>query len=207
MINQKNKKKERVGKFGASDTTYIMMDWGTSTFINWWLGKLGFDKEHFTNIYLIAGTYEEHKIANWYKEKYNVKLKLDRKVSRLKRKYRLVVNLDAETKNTIVEIKTFRYQNKPFKCPKSYWQQVQVQMFATKKTDAKIVAYGLLEEDYNNFYLPISDDRIFEISIDYDNLWITNEYLPRLKFLKKCLKTREIPNLEKFEKWRNKYEK
>ena len=53
MIDQKS---SRAGWFGASDCKYIMGNWNTVTFINWWQIKLGIKDSLFKNIYTIAGT-------------------------------------------------------------------------------------------------------------------------------------------------------
>lgn len=198
MINQKNKNKDRQFCIGASDTQFVMGNWKTATFMNWWQTKLGVKENNFTNIYLLTGTSKEHQIADWYAKKHNKKLVLDRRVK--VRKYKLVVNLDAETKSSIIEIKTFKMDKKKWEAPKKYIEQVQVQMFATKKRKAKIIAYGLLEEDYNNFFLPIDETRIIKTPINYNAQWIETEYLPRLKYLCMCLKKKKTPNIEEFKK-------
>lgn len=200
MINQQNKAKSRVGCFGASDTHFIMSNWGTATFMNWWQTKLGTKVNQFKNAATLAGTYKEHQIAKWYEESNNVKLTLDRK-TKIK-KLKLVVNLDAETKSEIIEIKTFRYDEK-WSMPKAYWQQVQVQMFATNKHNGMVLAYGLVDDDYDNFYLPVQKDRIKIINIDYDYTWIKEQYLPRLVYLASCLKKRKTPNINDFEEKQN----
>ena len=41
--------KDRSGYFGASDTSYIIGNWKTKTFTNWWLVKLGLAQNNFTN--------------------------------------------------------------------------------------------------------------------------------------------------------------
>jgi hypothetical protein len=51
-----------------------------------------------------------------------------------------------------------------------------------------IVAYGLLESDYENFFNDIDGSRIERIPIEYDENFITVEYLPRLKCLANCLR-------------------
>ena len=200
MINQKNKAKERVGTFGASDTHFIMGNWDTTTFLNWWQTKMGVKVNDFRNVYTIAGTYKEHQLADWYEQKHKSKLTRDRKVK--VRGTKLVVNLDSETKDTVIEIKTHKQTDKDWQISKNYWMQVQVQMFATKKK-GKILAYALTEEDYNNFYLPIEDDRVSEHDISYDEQWVKNEYLPRLVYLAECLKKRKTPNKEEFERRQN----
>lgn len=189
------KNKDRSGWFGASDTKFIMSNWNTSTFMSWFQTKLGTKDNAFSNVFTVSGTIKEHQIANHYAETHTDKIVLDRQV-RLK-KYRLRVNLDCETKNKIIEIKTHK-DAIVWKMPKEYEWQVWVQMFATGKRDACIYAYSMTEEDYDNFFLPIDDSRIDEIKIDYNEEWIKNEYLPRLVYLASCLKERKTPNHEEF---------
>lgn len=193
MIDQKS---SRAGWFGASDVKYIMGNWNTQTFMAWWLQKLGLSNKDFSNIYTLSGTYKEHSLADHYAQTHKTKVKLDRQV-RIK-KYRLRVNLDCETKDGIVEIKTHKNTNTTWKMPKEYEWQVQVQMFATKKRKACIYAYAMNEEDYYNFWEEIDKSRIEEIPIEYNEQWVNDEYLPRLVYLCKCLKKRKTPKYEEF---------
>ena len=55
---------DRSGYFGASDTKYIMGNWNTKTFKNWWLSKLGISTNNFSNVSMNAGTYYEHAILD-----------------------------------------------------------------------------------------------------------------------------------------------
>jgi hypothetical protein len=105
---------------------------------------------------------------------------------------RLRVNLDGNDTNTIYECKTYNLE-KGFKMPKKYVQQVQVQMFASGLRKAKIIAYGLTEGDYDNFFHPIDPDRRSEFDIPYDERWINEVYLPKLKYLAECLKEGRFP--------------
>lgn len=200
MINQK---KSRAFWFGASDTKFIMSNWNTSTFLEWWQTKIGVKSNNFKNIYTISGTYKEHSLANHYAETYNTKVVLDRQVKL--RKYRLRVNLDCETKNKIVEIKTHKYNEKGWKMPKEYEWQVWVQMFATKKKSACIYAYAMKDEDYDNFWLPIEPERITEVEIEYNQEWVENQYLPRLVYLCKCLKKKKTPKIADYVLWLENY--
>lgn len=192
------KNHNRAGWFGASDTKFIMGNWSTSTFMNWWMEKLGVKQNTLKTEAMIAGSYKEHQIAQYYAEQNNTNVILDRQVKI--RKYRLRVNLDCETNAQIVEIKTHKLSEKEWKLPKEYVWQVQVQMFATKKHKACIYAYALNDDDYNNFYLPIEEERAKEFNVEYDEVWINNEYLPRLKYLASCLKKRKTPKKEEYEK-------
>lgn len=192
------KSQSRSGWFGASDTKFIMGNWETSTFMGWWLEKLGVNSKNIKTEAMIAGTYKEHEIAKYYSAQNNVAVNLDRQVKI--RKYRLRVNLDCETKDKIIEIKTHKFSEKGWKCPKEYVWQVQVQMYATGKRNACLYAYALLDEDYDNFYLPIDDTRVEEIAVEYDEQWVKNEYLPRLVYLADCLKKKKTPKKEEYEK-------
>jgi len=182
---------DRANWFGASDTGYIVGNWTTKSFASWWLVKCGVTKNNFVTKEMITGTHYEHKILD--------ELGIVDRDRQIKiRKLRLRVNLDGEEENYINEVKTYNNE-KVFKVKKSYWRQVQVQMYASKK-GAKIIAYGLEPEDYYNFYNPIDIKRISIHHIDYDSNFIEQEYLPKLKYLAKCLRTKAIPSMENYQK-------
>ena len=128
------KNHDRSKYFGASEVSKIMGNWDTKTFMELYLVKLGVAENNFTNTYLMAGNAYERKIA----ESLGLKMKFDRCIKL--RKLRLRVNLDAETKDCIYEIKTHKATDKEWKPSTAYWQQCQVQMFATGKHKCKLVA-------------------------------------------------------------------
>ena len=175
---------DRSGWFGASDASFIMGNWNTKTFVKWWMIKSGITKGEFQNKYTFAGTHYEHKILDFIKVK-----KKDRQI--LKKLLRLRVNLDGEYKKAVYEIKTYKLEN-GFKVSKAYWQQVQVQLFATGYRRAYIVAYGLNDDDYKNIFNPIDKNRISFHEVIYDGDFIF-DYLKKLKILKKCLKEGVLP--------------
>lgn len=181
--------KDRSGYFGASDTKYIVGNWKTKTFQNWWLVKLGIIQNNFENKYTMAGTNYEHKIL----DSLDIPdLEKDKQIIIDK----LRVNLDGNTKNKIYEVKTYNYK-KGFNLSKDYIQQVLVQMYATGIRDAEIVAYGLLESDYNNYLHNIDSERLSFYKIEYDSDFIEKIYLPKLDYLKECLESGAMPNLER----------
>jgi len=135
----------------------------------------------------MTGNAYEHKILDFIGVKHT-----DRQIRILL--YRLRVNLDGEDE-IIHEVKT--HKSEEFKVTKAYWQQAQVEMFATGK-ELEIVAYKLEEEDYNNFFRPIDPDRITRHKIDYDPEWIEAEYIPRLKYFAYCLRKGVMPCAEGF---------
>ena len=99
------KNKDRSKWFGASDTHYIMGNWNTKTFQNWWMQKLGLIKKDFNTIYTIAGNEYEHKIAETIRTYFDDdKFKLDRQIKC--RKWRVRVNLDCESKHTIYDMES-----------------------------------------------------------------------------------------------------
>lgn len=175
--------KDRSGWFGASDTARIMGSWETKTFETFWLEKLGLYRSDFENLSMKTGTYFEGKILDYLKIK-----KRDRQI-RIPA-LRLRVNLDGEDQ-TIREIKTCGRLS--FSVTRPYWMQAQVEMYAAKKP-LEIVAYRLLEEDYQNWMLPIDPDRLSRHPIAYDRDWVENRYLPRLRVLAECLKKGVWPN-------------
>jgi len=169
--------KDRSYYFGASDTGYIIGNWETKSFEKWWLEKLGIRHNTFTNESMQTGTAFEHKILDFVgiEEK-------DKQVI----KGRLRVNLDGNTEVKIEEVKTYEFK-KGFKVSKQYKNQVLVQMYGTGYRMAEIIAYGLVESDYKNFFNPIDKDRLSFHQIEYDSLFIEKEYKPKLKYLTKCL--------------------
>ena len=145
----------------------------------------------------MAGNAYERRIA----QSLGLKMKFDRcvKIPKL----RLRVNLDSETKDCIYEIKTHKATEKQWLPLTNYWQQCQVQMFATCKHKCKLVAYPMKEENYDNFFLEVDREKVEVFDIPYDEQWVKNEYLPRLVYLAECLKKRKTPNKEEFERRQN----
>jgi hypothetical protein len=178
--------KDRSGYFGASDTEKIIGNWKTATFEKWWLQKLGINRDSFSNKYMLAGSHYEHRIL----ESLDIPMELDKQI--IIEDLRLRVNLDGNTNDTIYECKTYRHE-KGFVAPRKYIQQVNVQMFASGLRRAKIVAYGLMESDYDSFFHSIDADRRSEFDIPYDERWINEVYLPKLKYLAECLKEGRFP--------------
>lgn len=173
---------------GASDTQRVVGNWKTRTFEMWWLEKLGFVRNQISTEAMMAGTAYEHRIID----------SLGIPGIEKDKQYiagRLRVNLDGNTEETIYEIKTYKYQN-GFKVPKHYREQVWVEMFASGIMNAYIVAYGLLEEDYNNFYRDIDSSRLQLFEIPYNEDFISKIYLPRLRYLSDCLDAGRFPKAE-----------
>ena len=178
--------KDRSGYFGASDTDKIIGNYKTATFEKWWMQKIGINRDHFENKYTSAGTHFEHRIL----ESLEIPIEFDKQVTI--EDLRLRVNLDGNDTDTIYECKTYGFE-KGFKMPKKYINQVQVQMFATGFRKAKIIVYGLREEDYDNYFTPIDPNRRSEFVIEYDEKWINTVFLPKLTYLAECLKEGRFP--------------
>lgn len=180
---------DRSGWFGASDTAMIMGNWSTKTFRRWWMQKLGMDSSQFATRAMNAGTYYEHAILDH--------IGVPRKDHQiLMPGLKLRVNLDGDGPGRIWEVKTHKAE-KVFKVSKSYWQQVQVQMYAKSREEgciplAEIVSYGLEEEDYRNFFREIDPGRLKRHVIIYDPAFI-DRYLLRLILLAECLERGEMP--------------
>lgn len=175
--------------FGASDTDKIIGNWKTKTWEKWWLQKLGINADHFDNRYTVAGTNWEHRILDALGLP---DLEKDRQI--IIEDLRLRVNLDGNTPSCVKEVKTYKWE-KGFKVPKKYINQVQVQMFASGIHTADIVAYGLEDADYDNFFRDIDVKRLQQIPVQYDPEWIDTVYLPKLRTLAECLKKGEMPNV------------
>ena len=179
--------KDRSYYFGASDVSNIIGKWTSKTWKKWWMQKIGINTDHFENKYTMAGSHFEHRIL----ESLGIPLEFDKQI--ILEDLRLRVNLDGNTKDCIYECKTF-INEKGFKLPKKYINQVQVQMFASGLRKAKIIAYGLKDEDYNNFFKPIDKDRVYVFDIEYDEQWINTVFLPKLRILVDCLKKGVMPD-------------
>ena len=176
---------DRSGYFGASDTSMVVGNWKTKTFEKWWLEKLGLNKNNITTEAMKAGNNYEHKIL----EALEIQgLEMDKQII----KDKLRVNLDGNTNTCIYEVKTHK-EDKEFKVSKQYWRQAQVEMYASAIYKLYIVAYGLNESDYNNYFNKIDKEKIQMIKVDYDEDFIKNEYLPKLEILTNCLKEGVYP--------------
>ena len=178
---------DRSGYIGASDTDKVIGNWRSKTWEKWWMQKLGINRDHFENEYTKAGTNWEHRILDSLQLP---NLEKDKQI--IIEDLRLRVNLDGNLPDRIKEVKTYQWE-KGFKCPQKYKNQVQVQMFASGFRKAKIIAYGLTEGDYDNYFHPIDPDRRSEFIIEYDEKWINEVYLPKLKYLAECLKEGRFP--------------
>ncbi len=163
----------------------VVGNWNTKTFENWWLEKLGLYKNNFSNESTKAGNNYEHKILDALEIE---NLEKDKQIII----DRLRVNLDGNTNTCIYEVKTYNLK-KEFKVSKQYWRQAQVEMYATNIHKLYIVSYGLEEKDYLNYFNEIDKERIKLFPIDYDENFIINEYVPRLKILINCLKEETYP--------------
>lgn len=176
---------DRSNYIGASDTSMVVGNWKTKSFENWWLEKLGIRKNELNNESIKAGNNYEHKIL----ESLEIEdLEMDKQII----KDRLRVNLDGNTKTCIYEVKTHK-EEKEFKVSKQYWRQAQVEMFASGIHQLVIVAYGLIENDYKNYFNRIDKDRLKMISIEYDENFIQNDYIPKLNILSECLRKGVYP--------------
>lgn len=176
---------DRTYYIGASDTSMVVGNWNTKTFENWWLEKLGLNKNNFSTEATKAGNNYEHKILDSLEIE---GLEKDKQIII----DRLRVNLDGNTDTCIYEVKTHK-QGKEFKVSKQYWRQAQVEMYASQIHKLFIVAYTLEEKDYNNYFNEIDEKRLELIPVEYDKKFIEVEYLPKLIILTDFLKRGVFP--------------
>lgn len=185
--------KDRSGWFGASDVGYIIGNWETKSFAKWWLEKIAFNTNNFTNDAMLAGTHYEHKILDF--------IKVPEKDKQIKIPELLLrVNLDGNSDTTDFEIKTYRYE-KGFKLPLKYKRQVWVQLYASGLKKAYVVAYGLTDKDYKNFFNDIDGERLSFYEIEPNDKFINEEFLPKLKYLVSCYHNGIFPRKEQFNQW------
>lgn len=176
----------------------VVGNWNTKTFEKWWLEKLGLNKNNLSTEAMKAGNNYEHKILDALEIEGMEKDKqiiIDR----------LRVNLDGNTNTCIYEVKTHNI-NKEFKVSKQYWRQAQVEMYASNIHKLFIVAYGLTENDYINYFNEIDKTRIEKIEVKYDKTFIEKEYLPKLQILSACLKEGVFPaNYRKYNRYQHRF--
>lgn len=180
--------KKRAFWIGASDTYYVMGNWDTKTWKEWWMEKLGIRTSDLNTKPMRVGNAYEHKIIDFAvpgaeKDEQIVIPELS-----------LRVNLDGRLGETIYEVKT--YSADSFKVSKRYWQQAQAEMFALKQKELTpslyILAYHVGEAEYNNYFLNIEESKLSWHKILYDESFEA-EYVKRLQTLNECLKRGVIP--------------
>ena len=176
--------RSRAGWVGASDTYALMSSWDSKTFAAFLSEKLGYPKQTARTRVMYAGTFWEGRVLTTLGV-----LRRDRQIRR--RRLCLRVNLDGEDKYTVTEVKT--HQDDLFKVSRKYWMQAQVEMYATRKK-LRIAAYRLLPEDLDNYYAPFDEKRLTVHAVTYDEQWIREEYLPRLRVVARCIKKRRWPS-------------
>jgi hypothetical protein len=187
--------KDRSGWFGASDTSMVVGNWETASFKQWWLVKLGLAESTLQTKAMKVGNAFEHKILETIPG-----VEMDKQI--LIPELHLRVNLDGNTEKTIHEVKT--YKRDKFKVSAAYRNQAQVEMYAFLLEsgfvpDLEIVAYQLTPEDYLNYFNPIDPNRLSHIPIPYDVSFIKDRYLPRLRYLGKCLEEGRMPKHEQIQ--------
>lgn len=176
---------DRSNYIGASDTSFVVGNWETKTFSKWWLEKIGIHKNNLSTEAMKAGNNYEHRILDALEIE---GLEKDKQIII----DRLRVNLDGNTKTCIYEVKTHK-EEKEFKVSKQYWRQAQIEMYASGIHKLFIVAYGLIEKDYINYFNKIDKSRLKLIEVEYDKDFVKKEYLPKLEILTKCLKEGVFP--------------
>lgn len=187
---------DRKGWFGASDTKYVIGSFDTKIFKDWWKTKTGETVCNYENIAMKTGTLYEHPIMKTFAELNEIEhLELDKQV--INEELLLRVNLDANTEDTILECKTTQLHISKLNIPRQYIDQVNVQMYATGLRKAYLVFYRVTKEDYeaveNDTILDIDATRFYTYKVDYNESWIKDVYLPRLKYLAECLRNNTEP--------------
>lgn len=196
-----DKQESRIGIFGASETSLIMSNKRSKTYQTFIKQKAGvIERQELDNKYIDAGNVLEHQIIRWLEKTYNLTIEKDKQI--ILEDECLRVNLDGNTDDCIFEIKTrnTHYGFGDTKPPKSYWQQIQVQMFASNIKQAKLVILYLYDDDYDNLLgYEIEEKNIKIFDIEYDQEFIS-EYLINLelavKHMNNVLKTFESENNE-----------
>ena len=190
------KNQDRSKWFGASDTSKIMGNWETESFKDWWLVKLGIETNSVRTWVMDCGNIMEIPIIRFIEKLEKTKIRIGRRPY-YNFRLRLRCNYDGLRKNEVVEIKT---TGKGFgKVPKAYWQQCQVLMYRKKKQKTTLYEYRMEDIDYLNPYFPSLDkNRLYRHEIVFDRVFIEKEYLPRLRYLARCLKAKRFPRVDEY---------
>lgn len=199
------KNQDRSKWIGASDTAMVIGNWETDSFREWWLLKLGINTQTFKSYKMVCGNAMEIPIIRAIEKLEGEKIHIGR------RPYyniflRLRCNYDGLRKYEVIEIKT---TGNGFKnVPKNYWAQCQVLMFRKRRKTTALYQYKMSVEDYVNPYFPEIDyKRLTRHVIEYDEGFITNEYLPRLRYFAHCLRKKKFPKEEEYVQFNNKKRK
>ena len=189
--------------FGASDGKYIFSDERSKSWHDWWDVKCGKSEQNFKgNIYTKAGNTFEHSILKAVAPN----AVFDRQI--IVPELKLRVNLDGNTEDEILEVKTYQY-GKPFRVHDGYFYQAHLQMLAwnmesyinwvdcdsrpdlKKKNPTlkshKIIAYGLYPDEYYGSY-SAEDIEDGNIQIDLERIKVY-EIKPSRSIQRKAVKT------------------
>lgn len=199
------KNQDRSKWIGASDTSFVVGNWKTDSFREWWLLKLGINAGTYKSKKMEYGNAIEIPIIRAIEKLEGEKIKIGRRPY-YKISLRLRCNYDGLRKDEVIEIKS---TGSGFKnVPKNYWRQCQVLMYVKKKKSTALYQYKMTEYDYVNPYFPeIDEKRIIRHVVEYDEQFIKNEYLPRLRYLASCLRAKKFPKEEDYVQFNDKKRK
>ena len=194
--------KSRALYIGASDASFVVGNWKTDTFRKWWQEKLGIDyTPKWSNRYTMAGTHYEPAILDTIDG-------VIKDAQILLPDLRLRVNYDGIVEGDVIqihEVKTYNAE-KAFKVSRAYWRQAQVEMYAAgrkylKPVSLTIDAYPMTEEHYRDYFLPVDSALIESFPVKYDPVFIYDEYLPKLAYIKQCIDKGAFPEEGDYEKY------
>lgn len=182
--------KDRRYYIGASDTYYVMGNWATKTWKEWYLEKLGLGGNDVNTKAMRVGNAYEHRIID------HVAPGAVKDEQIIIEDLGLRVNYDAIDGERIIEIKT--YSAEEFKLSKRYKLQAQAEIYAAKKSgkiarpEMFIVAYKVTEDEYKNYFCDIDPARLQWIQIAED-AGFAAEYEAKLKRLHEAIVAGRMP--------------
>lgn len=182
--------KDRRFWIGASDTYYVMGNYKTKTWQEWYAVKLGLGANDISTKAMKVGNAYEHKIID------AVAPAAEKDGQIIIEDLGLRVNYDAIDGERIIEIKT--YSADEFKVSKRYRQQAQAEMFAAKRSgrierpELYIVAYQVTEAEYLDYFRPIDPARVTWHKVEWDEAFM-QEYETRLRHIHECIEKGVMP--------------
>lgn len=183
--------KDRAFWIGASDTSYVVGNWETMSFKKWWLEKMGLRRNTLQTKAMKCGNAFEHLILDV------IGCEKDKQICFPEIALRINYDGTVGTSN-IYEIKTHKTE-KTFKITANYWRQAQVELYGFKRKygvipNLQIVSYPLSDREYANYFVEIDPKRLTFHDIEYDEKFIEEQYVPRLKSLYEALKKGTMPH-------------
>ncbi|WP_077622041.1 YqaJ viral recombinase family protein [Sediminibacillus massiliensis] len=159
-------KQDRCHFIGGSESHYIYMNYETATFKSWWKNKLeGVNEDSFSNLSMAVGTILEHDVIALYEQINGISGEKDKQmVKGIAR-----ANTDYIHGSKVSDVKVSKQAaswHKKGKVPLKYKRQLIHYLYVCDLDKASIIAYQCDEELKENPFLPLTEDKLYEIEVE-----------------------------------------